>query len=328
MAKGSCPRCGSMAFYPKKRAKRIYPNMRAYKHVEQAKLSAFPVYKAGMLKVIALDGYDKSPSYGMQVAIAGTVVECPPVYVFGIRGYQKTNEGLKAISEFYAEKLNKELGRKMMVPEKYDFNAKKSDFEKTFERITEFRAMVQTQPKKIGLKKKPETVEIPITGKDKKTAFDYAISILGKEINMKELFAEGDYIDVIGITKGKGYQGPVKRFGIKIQIRKAKGHRRMPGSLGAWHPARVLYTVAMGGQLGYQRRTELNKQIIKLGENGKEATPAGGFTNYGEIAKEYAIIKGSLPGPKKRMILIRGALRSNKSAPAPKIIELRLEGQN
>jgi len=65
----------------------------------------------------------------------------------------------------------------------------------------------------------------------------------------------------------------------------------------------------MMGQMGYQQRTEYNKRLIKIGEDGSDVTPAGGFLHYGEVRGRYLLIKGSLPGPCKRLVRIRHAVR-------------------
>ena len=64
--------------------------------------------------------------------------------------------------------------------------------------------------------------------------------------------------------------------------------------------------------MGYQQRTEFNKRILKIGENGAEITPAGGFLNYGVLRNVYVVIKGSIPGPAKRLIRIRPAIRQGE----------------
>jgi large subunit ribosomal protein L3 len=70
--------------------------------------------------------------------------------------------------------------------------------------------------------------------------------------------------------------------------------------------------------MGYHQRTEYNKRILKIGENGKEITPAGGFPNYGEIRNQYIIIHGSIPGPAKRLIRLRDAVRYQKGVKVEK----------
>jgi large subunit ribosomal protein L3 len=100
-------------------------------------------------------------------------------------------------------------------------------------------------------------------------------------------------MDVVAITKGKGFQGPVKRWGVKLLPRKSRKTKRGVACIGPWKPARVLYTVPRAGQMGYHQRTEYNKRILKIGIDGKEVTPNGGFVRYGEVKGTYVIVDGS-----------------------------------
>ena len=147
-----------------------------------------------------------------------------------------------------------------------------------------------------------------VGGKSAKEKLDYVKSILGKDVNVDEVFEPGAYVDVIGVTKGKGWQGVIKRFGIAKQRRKATGRYRHLGNLGAWHPAVVEYTVAQAGQMGFHKRTILNNLLVQVGD-AKDLNQKGGLLHYGEVRTKYVIIKGSIPGPKKRMIKLRRALR-------------------
>ncbi|MDD7423493.1 MAG: 50S ribosomal protein L3, partial [Candidatus Methanomethylophilaceae archaeon] len=69
----------------------------------------------------------------------------------------------------------------------------------------------------------------------------------------------------------------------------------------------------MAGQLGYHQRTEFNKQLMKIGTEGAEITPKGGFLNYGDVANSYVLIHGSVPGPAKRLVRIRDPIRLHKA---------------
>src|SRR3989344_954150 len=99
---------------------------------------------------------------------------------------------------------------------------------------TYLTVVVYTQPKLTGIgKKRPEIFEIALGGsiKDK---FEYAKQNIGKEIKITDIFKEGELVDIHGVSKGKGTQGPVKRFGISIRSHKAEKTKRGPGSLGGW----------------------------------------------------------------------------------------------
>ncbi|MCS7123351.1 MAG: 50S ribosomal protein L3 [Candidatus Aenigmarchaeota archaeon] len=292
------PRRGSLAFYPRKRAKRIYPVIKTYPSVDKLKLLAFPAYKATMCTVKALTKDNKI------VAVPSTILECPPIKIIGLRFYSNG----KVITDVFSNNLPKELHRKVRIKPK-DFSNVLNSID--LSKITSIRVICCTQPIISGIgKKKPEVFEIGIGGKNISEVFNFAKSILGKEISIKDVFKENQFVDVIAITKGKGTQGPVKRFGVKIQDRHAKKKRRHVGSLGQERPGKVRWTLPMAGQMGFQRRTEYNKLILKIGENGSEINPKGGIVNYGLVKTSYIILKGSVPGSRKRLVFLREPIRA------------------
>ncbi|MEM5815305.1 MAG: 50S ribosomal protein L3 [Candidatus Aenigmatarchaeota archaeon] len=305
------PREGSLAFYPRKRAFRIYPSLDTYPKIDKILPLAFAGYKVGMCHIMALDNRRNSPSFGHIIAIPVTILEVPPLKVIGIRLYSKTIKGYKVFTDVYSKDLPKYLERKVKINSNYS-EEKVNKIKESLDKIEKVRLIIATEPQKSGIgKKKPEVFEIEIGGKDIKEKFEYALSKLGKEISIDEVFKEGEMVDVVAVTKGKGTQGPVKRFGVKIQGRKAKEKRRHVGSLGQERPGKVRWTVPMAGQMGFQTRTEFNKRIIKIGE-GKEINPKGGFLRYGLIRSNYLLVEGSVPGSKKRLILIRKGIRARE----------------
>ncbi len=313
MPEVSKPRAGSLAFYPRKRAKRIYPVVKTYPQLDRVLPLLFAGYKAGMGRAVIVDNVKGSPTFNKEIVVPVTILDCPPLKVLGIRFYKKTVKGLRVLTEVWIKDLPKDLKRKIKNLKITNHEKKLEELEKKLNEIEKIRLIVCTQPRLSGLKKKkPEVFEVEIGGKDVKQKFEYAKKVLGKEIRVSEIFREGEYVDVIGVTKGKGTAGPVKRFGVKIQRRKATQKRRHVGTLGAEGLGKVLWTVPQAGQLGYQRRTELNKRILKIGKDGREITPKGGFIRYGVISSEYLVLEGSVPGPKKRLIMVRAAIRPPK----------------
>jgi len=307
MAKGYKPVKGSRAFWPKKKAKRIYPKFKNRTVPGDVAPLFFAGYKAGMTKVSYIDNKKNSPTENMEVFKAVTVLECPALVVAGIRVYKNTVKGLRAKKTILNEKLDKNLSRKIKLPKKIDNKKLMEDIDK--EEFDEVRLLVHTKPKESSLgKKKPELFELHLSGEPKQK-WTYAKEKLGKEIKAEEVFQPGDWVDVKAVTTGKGFQGPVKRFGIKIRTRKDKGKRRHTGVIGVRGVARVIPgKIAMAGQLGFQTRTELNKKVLKIGSG--DVTPKGGFLKYGIVKGQYLLISGSIPGPKKRLIFIRKGLRT------------------
>jgi len=307
MPRSGKPRRGSLQFYPRKRARRIYPRIK-WKSGDKAIPLGFAGYKAGMVQVQMKEG-EKT------VVKPATVIACAPLLVCGIRFYTRDEKGdLKTLGEIWAEvseKVRKALERKLG---KYK-ETKRFDYESHKEEVREIRLIVCTQPQVAGMHKiKPEVFEITIGGSVEEQ-WNYAKNVLGKEIKASDVLQEGKFYDVTAITKGKGFAGVVQRFGVKIKGRKEKKTMRHTGSVGPTTPRRVMWQVPMPGQLGFHQRTEYNKRLIAI-KPGSEMNPKGGWCNYGIIkGGEAALIEGSVPGPKKRLIFITASRRGEKYSP-------------
>lgn len=200
------------------------------------------------------------------------------------------------------------MKRKIYQPKKV-----KSTFEKIPD-YDEMRLIVYTQPSLTVIgKKKPDVFELVVSGsKDEQLA--YAKNHLGKEIKLSDVFKAGEVIDTFSVTKAKGFQGPVKRFGVAIRHHKSEKVIRGPGSLcGGWKAqGHMMYRVAHAGKMGYHQRCELNKWIMKISDNPKEVNPKGGWLRFGEVKNTFMLIKGSVAGSSKRLIRMTHALRANK----------------
>lgn len=312
MAKYHKPRAGSKAFSPRKRAKKETPSIVTFPSSDEARILGFACYKAGMSHVLIKNLKKRAPTEHMDVMTPVTILDAPPLVVFSIRAYIKGYSGLEVLTDVIAEKLDKDLARRTSIPKEAKTSEQMKVVEENLDDIVKFTVLVHTQPRKSGLKKKkPGILELAVGGTDVKEQWDYCKGILGKEINIKDVFDENSFVDVVAVTKGKGTQGPVKRWGIKIQKRKHSrgGHKRHVGCIGPWTPAAVRWFVPMRGQMGYQQRTEFNKLVIKVGEKGEEINPDGGFVKYGLVEGEYLMVKGSVPGPAKRLIGVRPGIR-------------------
>ncbi len=327
------PRRGSIAYSPRVRARSEIPRVRAWPVKKEAKLMGFAGYKAGMSHVIMTDNVPNSLTSGMEISIPVTILEAPPMKVAAIRVYKNTTYGTAAIAEAWTTELDKELNRAMAVPKKHDLPAALAKIDQLIRDgiAKDLRVVMYTLPEKVtGIpKKKPEIMENNIGGTELKARFEYAKTLLGKSVNISDVFANGDIIDVLAITTGKGTQGPVKRWGIQLQKSKHSraGSVREIGTLGAWHPSHVSWRVPQLGQTGYHQRTEFNKWIMQIGKDGKAVTPEGGILNYGIIRNDYVLIKGSVPGPAKRLVRMRPAIRQKKTFPAPELTYVSLESK-
>lgn len=286
------PRHGSLAFRIRKRSEVISPRVNAWS--KEKGVSGFAGYKAGMRHVLMVED-SESPLKNQQVTKPVTIIEVPPVFVYAITLYKKTNVGLKKAGEVNSTSHPKNIKRALTPAKK---TKKLEDFD-----FDEVRLVVSTQPEKIKLKKKPDVIELAIGG-SKQEQIDKAKDLLGKELKFTDVFNDGDYADCIAVTKGKGFQGVVKRFGVALNPMKATQARRHGGSIGPQRQAKVFYTIPRAGQMGYHKRTELNKRIMKYEEKPIE------IRNFGK-ASQYAIVEGSVAGPSKRIIILRKSIRKN-----------------
>jgi large subunit ribosomal protein L3 len=319
MPKINRPRRGSLAFSPRKRAKSPIPKYQSWPSPEGAPiLLGFAGYKVGMTHVIMVDDHKSSPTEGKEIMVPVTVIEVPAMKVAAIRAYTRDTYGKHAFTELWAEQLDSVLGRRITLPKEYDRDAALKKFSDAVAAgmVTEIYAVTYTQPAVLsGVPKKvPDLMEIKIGGADIKKLFEYAQGLLGKEVTLNNVVQTGAYADITAITTGKGTQGPVKRWGVTLRKRKhaVGGKERHVGTLGPWNPHHIRWEVPQVGQMGYQQRTEFNKRILKVSDDASEVTPAGGFLHYGVIKNPYMLVKGSIPGPIKRLIRIRPAIRQGE----------------
>ena len=304
------PRSGSMQFWPRKRARREYAKIRSWRAVKEAKPLGFAGYKVGMTHVMALESKEKA-------AIPVTIIECPPIKVLGVRIYKEISGNRRVIAQLNAKVPEKDaLGRKISL-------SKKEPSEKEIRDFDYVRLLVYTQPRQTGIgKKKPEIFELAVGG-SKEEQLKFAKEHLGKEMKVEDVLHEGMFVDIHGVTKGKGVQGPVKRFGVSKRSHKSEKTIRGPGSLGAWKAQQhMMYRVAHAGQMGYHTRTEANKWVLKLSSKPEEINRKGGFEHYGIMKNSYLLVKGSVLGPAKRLIRLSRSLRKTE-AKAPSILSVQ-----
>ncbi|MBN1762283.1 MAG: 50S ribosomal protein L3 [Methanomicrobia archaeon] len=322
MAKRHRPRRGSLAFSPRKRARSETCRIKREERAVGRNLQGFAGYKAGMTHLVLTDDRPHSLTKGMEIAVPATIIETPPMRVVGFRLYKDTNYGKRAITEVWAGAATEEGGDLSAVE---DIITKSED-----NQALSLRLIASTAPKVVSgvPKKKHDLMEIKMSGEVDKD-LGYAKEAFGKELKINDVIKEGDFVDVTAVTTGKGTQGPVKRWGIMIQNAKAKrsGRGRHVGAIGGWRPRRVRWRVPQLGQTGYQQRTEYNKRIMKVGGNGEEITPKGGFVNYGIVRNEYIVLKGSVPGPKKRLVRISHAIRPHPKLGVPEIDYISTKSQ-
>merc|ERR1712198_217038 len=362
--KFSAPRHGSMGFYPKKRAARHRGKVKAFPKDDASKpvhLTAFLGYKAGMTHIVREANRPGSKVNKKDIVEAVTIIETPPMVAVGLVGYIKTPRGLRALKTVWAQHLSEECKRRFY---KNWSKSKKKAFTKASmkwqddlgEKVIEkdlkamkrycktIRIIAHTQMKLLHQRqKKSHIMEIQVNGGTIAQKVDWARQHLEKPVPITSVFAQDEMIDVIGVTKGKGFKGVTSRWHTRKLPRKTHKGLRKVACIGAWHPSRVQFTVARAGQKGYHHRTELNKKIYRIGRGihtrkgkvvknnaatdydltDKSITPMGGFPHYGEVNNDFVMIKGCCMGPKKRVITLRKALVTSAKRVALEKIELK-----
>jgi large subunit ribosomal protein L3 len=287
-----------------------------------------------MTHVVVIDDTKNSLTEGLEITVPVTVIETPAIRVAAIRAYGKENGGERAVAEAWSTEVDESLTRTIKVPVRHDTNAALGKIEQLINDgiATDIRVVTYTVPRKISgvPKKNADIMETAISGSNARDKYEYAKSILGKEVRVSDVFKGGSLVDVAAITTGKGTQGPIKRWGVMLQKGKhsRQGSLRQIGTLGPFRPAHVSWRVPQLGQTGYHQRTEYNKRIFKIGTNPDEINPAGGFINFGLVRNDYVLIKGSVPGPCKRLVRLREPTRARVSAMGePQIVYISTQSQ-
>jgi large subunit ribosomal protein L3 len=324
--KYSAPRRGSVAFRPRARARSLEARVRNWAQSTEPKpsLGAFAGFKVGMLNVVTIDDRDRTPNFGKHLANPSTLVATPPLTIIGIRGYRVDYSGRQVVFDIGYRDATRDQKKKVQQGSLGEAISKAEGY---LNKISFVYVLVSVSPKDAGLsQKKPYTFEILLTGDDTKQNFDYAKSILGKKLKVTDIFRIGQLIDVAGITRGKGVEGPITRFGVKKKQHKSRKSVRAVGTLGPISPAVVMFTVPRQGQRGFHQRIEYNKRILLIGstsEEGIDINRKGGFKHFGALNGDFIVVRGSIPGVPKRLVKLRMPIRhKNMKILEPKIVEV------
>ena len=212
--------------------------------------------KVGMTQIFAEDG----------TLIPVTVLEAGPCVVTQIKTIE--NDGYEAVQVGFVDKKNKIInkdaaGKKEIIHRNGTTNAMAKKFEK------------------VGVTSKRFVREFKF-----ENASEYA---LAQEIKA-DIFAEGDKIDATAITKGKGFQGAIKRLGQHRGPMKhgSKFHRHQGSNGACSSPSRVFKGKGMPGQMGGKKATVRNLEVVRV-----------------DAEKNLLLIKGAVPGPKKALVTIK-----------------------
>jgi len=311
-------------------------------------------YKAGMTHIVREVDKPGSKIHKKEVVEAVTILETPPLYVVGVVGYIHTPQGLRSLTSVWAQHLSEDCRRRFYknwyrskkkaftkYALKYEANKKKRTIDLDIKRIKKYcsvvRVIAHTQVRKLNLRqKKAHILEIQVNGGTTAQKVDFALNLFEKQITVDSIFEENEHIDIIGISKGHGFEGVTTRWGTTRLPRKTHKGLRKVACIGAWHPSRVQWSVPRAGQYGYYHRTEINKKIYRLSKAGaansatttvdlteKNITPLGGFPHYGVITQDFLMIKGGIIGTRKRAITLRKTLVPQTSKTALEKISLK-----
>merc|ERR1712139_62247 len=223
------PRHGSLGFLPKKRCTKTKGKIKSFpldNASAKPHLTAFMGYKAGSTHILRDVDKAGSKAHKKEVVEAVTIIECPPMVVVGMVGYFETPRGLKNLTTVWAQHISNECKRRFYK------NWGQSEKKKAFE----------------NYKKKAHICEIQVNGGSMADKIAFAEGLFEKQVEVDSVFEQNEMIDAIAITKGKGYEGVVTRWGVTKLPRKTHKGLRKVACIGSWHPSRVKYSVARAGQ--------------------------------------------------------------------------------
>ncbi len=302
MTNNNHQRKGSLQFYPRVRAKKIIPRVN-WNGVKKDGIGilGFVGYKVGMTSVYVKDNTENSLTKGKKIVMPGTIIECPKMNIYSVRFYKNKN----VLKDFIVNN-SKDLRKKVKLPK----DIKKIDEELDFDDV---RIIAFSGIKDVGAisQKNPDFIELGLNG-SKEEKLEWVKSHLDKSFSINDAFV-GGLVDIVAVTKGYGTQGPMKRFGIALKSHKSEKGRRRPGSLSSFGLRRVTFRAPQAGQTGFHTRIAYNNVILKIADiKTEDINMLGGFHKYGNIKNDYVIVKGSIPGPKKRAIILKQSIRPTK----------------
>ncbi|KAG7263789.1 hypothetical protein CRUP_009973 [Coryphaenoides rupestris] len=268
--------------------------------------------------------------------------------IIGVVGYIETPRGLRAIKTIFAEHISDECKRRFYKNWRPRGSGAKPPLCLGVRLVASPRCMVmrhQVQVQEEGLHKVLPRGGRTTTARNSlekdfasMKRYCHVIRVLAhtqKKAHLMEIQLNG------GTISGQDRLGP--RWHTKKLPRKTHRGLRKVACIGAWHPARVAFSVARAGQKGYHHRTEINKKIYKIGQgyhtkdgklvknnaateydlSNKSITPLGGFVHYGEVRNDFLMLKGCTIGVKKRVLTLRKSLLVQTNRRALEKIDLK-----
>merc|ERR1712198_67811 len=257
--KFEAPRHGSKGFLPKKRAKRFRGKVKCFPKDDPSKpvhLTCFMGYKAGMTHIVREVDRPGSKVNKKEVVEAVTILETPPLVCVGLVGYIETPRGMRALKTVWAEHIGEDCRRRFYknwykskkkaftkASKKWQDDLGKKVIEKDLKAMKRYcktiRVIAHTQMKLLHQRqKKSHIMEIQVNGGTIAQKVDWARQHLEKPVPITSVFAQDEMIDVIGVTKGKGFKGVTSRWHTRKLPRKTHKGLRKVACIGAWHPSR------------------------------------------------------------------------------------------
>lgn len=275
-------------------------------------------YLVRPLRPLALPRRDSRPDGcplpgGQALTLTPSPPTLPRADVVGVTGYCDTYRGLRSYKTVWAQHLDDSVRRmfyknwyksKKAAFRRYKANfdeAKvKADLADIKKHCTVVRVLAHTNVAKAGChnakgQKKAHLIEIQVNGGDVAAKVDFAYNMFEKAFSVDTVVAQNEMVDLIGITKGRGTQGVVTRWGVSRLPRKTHRGLRKVGCIGAWHPSAVKWTVPRAGQMGFHHRTELHKKVYRVGKEGEESHKA--TTEFDMTEKVSAAVVPRRPCP-------------------------------
>jgi len=326
MGRKQGPRKGSMQVWPRVRAERFLPGVNwkpilevsAKKSGEKPNLLGFIGYKAGMASAFVKDNTPDSMTKGKKVIVPVTVIECPTAKILSIRFYKNGIVSREILNDNLDKELKKVIRLPSSAPSTSSANSSnKKSTKEMLEKINindfnDVRVVIYSQAKKTELKKSPDILEIAVSGNSIADKLNFIKENLAKEISAADVFSKG-LVDFRGVTKGKGFQGVIRRFGVHYRSHKAEKGQKRVGSIGGWHPIGVRFTVPRPGQMGLHTRICYNNLLIAAKKyTSEDPVVKRLFDNFGFVKNDYLIVQGSVQGPCKRQVIITPAFRISK----------------
>ncbi|CAO2607552.1 60S ribosomal protein L3 [Lemmus lemmus] len=287
-----------------------------------------------------------------EVVEAVTVVETPPMVAVGIVGYVKTPQARRTFKTAFVEHISDECQRcfyknwhkskKAFTKycKKWRVDMGKKQLEKDFNSMKYCQVIhiiAHTRMHLLPLcQKKAHLMEIQVNGGTVAEKLDWTRERLEQQVPVNQVFGQDEMIDIIEVTKGRGYKGVTSCWHTKKQLCKTHWGLCKVACIGAWHPAQVAFNVAQAGQKGCHHRTEINKKICKIDGkliknnastdydlSDKSINPLGGFVHYGEVANDVIMLKDCVVGTKKRVLTLRKSLLVQTKPRALEKIDLK-----